>query len=108
MREKLARIDYLGCFLCVVGVVLLLLGFTWSSDGWTSGKCLGSLLGGLAVLVIFGFWEAYGAKEPAVPMFLFKQWNFAWCSVAMFCMGWVMLGQNTFVPFYFQVSSTRL
>ncbi|KAI9003840.1 major facilitator superfamily domain-containing protein [Hyaloraphidium curvatum] len=103
MREKLSRIDYLGSVLCITGVTLVLLGFTWSEGGWTTGQCLGPMLSGFAVLALFVAWEGYGAKEPSLPLILFRSWNFTWCIAATFCLGWVLLSQNYFLPFYFQL-----
>ncbi|EXJ63664.1 uncharacterized protein A1O5_11425 [Cladophialophora psammophila CBS 110553] len=55
------RVDFLGCFLIVAGLVLFLLG--------TSGTILGLIITGGCVVTVFVFWEAYGSHpNPIVPV----------------------------------------
>lgn len=91
MRQKLARVDWIGAGLCIAGACLVLLGFTWSTDGWTTGKCLGGLISGAAILALFMVWEAYGAKEPAVPVWLFKSRTFVLACIIQVSLGWSMM-----------------
>ncbi len=73
-----AKIDWLGNILFAVGLISLLTGIVYSllpygghPTGWTNPWVLGAIVGGIAVLVLFGWVET---KVPA-PMFrlgLFK------------------------------------
>ena len=54
------RIDFVGVLGSVLGLVLLIYGVVQGGDGasWLSAGVLGPLLGGLAVLALFVWWEA--------------------------------------------------
>ncbi|KIX97094.1 uncharacterized protein Z520_07208 [Fonsecaea multimorphosa CBS 102226] len=72
---ELKRVDFLGCFLIVAGLVLFLLGVSWGGQplSWTSGTILGLIITGGCVVIIFVFWEAYGPHpNPIVPVHFFK------------------------------------
>lgn len=68
-REILAQIDYLGGFLSIGGMVLFMAGMQWGGYQykWHSAHVLAPLLIGAAMIIAFGFWEAYGAKYPMFP-----------------------------------------
>jgi len=72
--QQLKTLDYVGIFLYTGGLVLFLIGLNWggSSYPWASAQVLCTIISGLLVLVIFGFWEAYTKIEyPFMPMRLF-------------------------------------
>lgn len=79
-RDKLARIDFLGCLLLAgwLGAALIAVSLKTSSTladayEWDSPLILG-LFGSSAVLfVIFLLVEIYQAKEPVLPVELLKQ-----------------------------------
>ena len=67
-----AKIDWLGNFTFAAGLILILIGITYGllpyghhTMGWTSPVVLGELIGGIAILVLFGVIEA----RVAHPMF---------------------------------------
>ncbi len=67
-----ARIDWWGNVLFAVGLTLVLVGITYgiqpygtSAMGWTSPRVLGTLIGGLVLLTVFGVVES----KVASPMF---------------------------------------
>jgi len=68
-REVLAQIDYIGGFLSVAGMILFMMGMQWGGYQykWSSAHVLTPLILGVAFLVAFVFWEAYGAKHPMFP-----------------------------------------
>ncbi|KAI4605875.1 hypothetical protein J4E80_010408 [Alternaria sp. BMP 0032] len=68
-REVLAQIDYIGGFLSVAGMILFMMGMQWGGYQykWSSAHVLAPLILGVAFLVAFVFWEAYGAKHPMFP-----------------------------------------
>src|ERR1700758_291599 len=53
------RVDYLGVLGSIVGLVLLVYGIVQGGDGasWSSAGVLGTIIGGLAVLSLFAWWE---------------------------------------------------
>ncbi|PLN75818.1 putative MFS drug efflux pump [Aspergillus taichungensis] len=67
--ETIKRIDFIGGFLSIVGLILFMAGMQWGGYqyDWTSAHVLAPLILGFAFLVAFGFWEVYGAKYPIFP-----------------------------------------
>lgn len=68
-RQILGRIDYLGSFLSISGVVLFLVGLNWGGQSykWHSAHVVSTLTLGLALMVAFFVWEIFGAKYPMFP-----------------------------------------
>ncbi|KAE8415874.1 fungal trichothecene efflux pump [Aspergillus pseudocaelatus] len=68
-REVMSRVDYVGGFLSIVGLILFMAGMQWGGYqyAWSSAHVLVPLILGFALLVIFGVWEVYGAKYPIFP-----------------------------------------
>jgi len=73
-REILGRIDYLSGFLSVSGFALFLLGLQWGgyTYPWRSAAVIVTMTLGLLFILIFGFWEAYGAPYPMIPGYIFN------------------------------------
>lgn len=73
-KAILAKIDYVGGFLSIVGLTLLLVAL--QSGGythpWKSAYCLSTLIIGIALIATWIVWEAKFAKYPMVPGALFK------------------------------------
>jgi predicted MFS family arabinose efflux permease len=69
-RKVFADLDYVGIVLFTAGVALTLTGLNWGGQvyPWQSGQTLGTLIGGLVLLVCFIVWEIFGAKDPLLPM----------------------------------------
>ncbi|KAI9641866.1 hypothetical protein NHQ30_009733 [Ciborinia camelliae] len=68
-REVIQRIDFVGGFLSISGMILFMAGMQWGGHQyeWTSAHVLVPLLIGAAFLAAFCFWEVYGAKYPMFP-----------------------------------------
>jgi MFS family permease len=82
-QRKPAKMDWWGNILFGVGLISILIGITYGLQpygghamGWTSPFVLGSMFGGLAVLVVFVFVETRVA-EPLFKLDLFKIRAFA-------------------------------
>ncbi|KAM0752749.1 hypothetical protein T439DRAFT_181881 [Meredithblackwellia eburnea MCA 4105] len=76
IRAKIKRVDFLGSLLLVTGVGSLLTGLSvgGNSKPWNAPFVIGTLLGGVAFLVIFVLFETFGAKEPLLaPHLLFTR-----------------------------------
>ncbi|KAK1764534.1 fungal trichothecene efflux pump [Phialemonium atrogriseum] len=68
-------VDVVGVILFTAGLLVLLLGISWGGAiyPWKSGKVIGFIVGGAALLVILVLWEIWGAGEyPLIPMRLFR------------------------------------
>lgn len=95
--------DIAGIFTMVVGVVSLLLALSFGGKdyAWDSWQILG--LFALAIIGIIGFIIAETkAKEPILPMYLFKNRTFTFLNLIGFFMSIGMFGAVTFVPFFMQ------
>ena len=98
------RVDYGGAILCVIGIVLFLIGFTWAiTYGWNSVQALAPLLIGFAVMFCFVLFEWKVPSEPNVPLRLFKNKNFSVSVFALFTIGWGMNGSAFYLPQMFQL-----
>ncbi|KKK18442.1 hypothetical protein P175DRAFT_0484584 [Aspergillus ochraceoroseus IBT 24754] len=67
--EIIKRIDFVGGFLSICGLILFLAGMQWGGYQypWKSAHVLVPLILGFMMLVAFGFWEIFGAKYPIFP-----------------------------------------
>ncbi|KAJ5122969.1 hypothetical protein N7448_009066 [Penicillium atrosanguineum] len=68
-KEILRRIDFVGGFLSITGLIVFLAGLQWGGYmyPWSSAHVLAPLIIGFLLLVAFAFWEIYGAKYPIFP-----------------------------------------
>ncbi|TQS36250.1 hypothetical protein Golomagni_03305 [Golovinomyces magnicellulatus] len=68
-RQMLKRIDWFGGFLLTLGLLLILIAMNWGGQqyAWSSSHVLSFIFIGLALLLIFGFWEMFGAEFPLYP-----------------------------------------
>ncbi|HKV87223.1 MAG TPA: MFS transporter [Candidatus Dormibacteraeota bacterium] len=77
-RRQRARIDWIGNIAFAAGLSMLLVGVTsglqpygGSSMGWTNPSVIGLVVGGLAVLGLFAYWETR-TPDPMFHLELFK------------------------------------
>lgn len=82
-------LDFLGLILAGVGLFGLTYSIVRGNDaGWTSAEVLTGLIGGVALIVIFIWWESRAAA-PLLPLRLFRNRSFSAANVAgvIFCFG---------------------
>ncbi|WP_228923507.1 MDR family MFS transporter [Streptomyces sp. DH7] len=96
-------IDYSGIALVTVGASALILATSWGGNeyAWGSPMIIGLFVGGLIALALFCVVETR-AKEPMLPMRLFRNPVFTVCSILSFIVGFAMLGSMIFLPTYLQ------
>ncbi|MGW8884847.1 MDR family MFS transporter [Streptomyces sp. NPDC055749] len=96
-------IDYLGIALVAVGASGLILATSWGGNeyAWGSPVIIGLFVAGLVALALFCVVEGR-AKEPMLPMRLFRNPVFTVCSILSFIVGFAMLGSMIFLPTYLQ------
>ena len=97
-------IDYLGALLLVSGVSALLLGISvyGPQNGWQTSKTLITLAAALALVLLFILQESR-AKEPILPLALFKNHTFSVTSFMAFIIGSGMFGAIIMLPLYLQI-----
>lgn len=101
--KKLDRLDWIGMFLFVSGMTIFLLPLSWAGSlfPWASWQTLVPMLLGLAVLVVFGFYEAK-PEEPVVPHRLFHSKTGNMTLIGGFLHGAVMVSLLQYLPLLYQ------
>jgi len=97
-------IDYLGALLMVTATVSILLTVSiyGPEHGWLDPRTIGYLIAGLILVALFIYWESK-AKEPILPLELFKNHTFTLTSVLGAVIGAGMFGAIVMLPLYLQV-----
>ncbi|MBM2623680.1 MFS transporter [Actinoplanes sp. LDG1-06] len=96
-------IDYLGAALLTAGLTLVILGVLEGGQAWAwdSPISLAVLLGGLALLVIFGFVERR-APEPVLPLWVFRRRLLVTSGQLAIGVGAILLALSAYVPVFVQ------
>ncbi|KAF9185404.1 hypothetical protein BGZ51_001062 [Haplosporangium sp. Z 767] len=104
-REKLKRIDFLGSFTIVVGIICVLLSTNWggSEYKWGSVQVVVPYCVGAVFLAAFLFIEAKVAVEPIMPFRLFRNQSVCATYATSFFIGGAFMGAIFFCPLYFQM-----
>jgi EmrB/QacA subfamily drug resistance transporter len=105
VRREGVRIDYLGAGLIVGGVSTLLIWVSLAGHqfAWAS---LGTVLmvGGGLLLLALAVWREAKAKEPIIPLRLFRDRNTTLATVASLFVGVALFAGTVFLSQYFQIS----
>jgi EmrB/QacA subfamily drug resistance transporter len=96
-------IDYTGTVLLSAGATLLIVfaslgGISWS---WASPQSIGMGVAGVVFVAAF-LWAERLAKEPVIPLRLFRERVFSSASSIGFVIGFAMFGALTFLPLFLQ------
>jgi EmrB/QacA subfamily drug resistance transporter len=96
-------IDYPGVSALVLTVVPLMLALSWGGVeyAWGSSVIIGMFIFSAVMLMVFIFLESR-AKEPILPLALFKNPIVSISSIVIFLTGIGMFGSIIFVPLFFQ------
>ena len=98
------RIDFLGAILIATASITLLLGLTWGSNAvypWTSPQVLGVLAAALVLLGLFFIQERF-AREPVLPLDLFRNQVFSMALVLSFLQLVVLVSLILYLPLFLQ------
>ena len=99
-RRNDLRVDFVGGFLGVVGLGLLVAGFIEQPrHGWGSPLVAGGILGGAVVLAAFVTYELR-ATMPMLPLRLFRRRNFSVTNVETFAVYGALTGMTTFTVLF--------
>src|SRR3954465_11560389 len=103
--------DVLGGLIFTIATRPLLIGLTYKAFtdpathqayGWASPQVGGLILAGLVGVVLF-IWAEIRAKEPIVPLDLFRNRTYAASMVATFFAAFAFFGAIIFLPRWFQI-----
>ena len=98
-------IDFGGAALLLAGISAVLLATSWGGKeyGWGSPTIVGLYAAGAAFLAVFVFWEMR-AKEPLIPLLLFRNPTFRVSSLLGMLVAMSLFGVIVFVPVFLQVA----
>ena len=108
-QASIGDLDYLGIALFTAGVVPFMLGLTNKGEpnasgqlpNWTDPNVGGLMALGLVILVVFLFAESR-AKEPIIPLDLFRGRDYSVSMAAVFVFGIAMFAAILFMPRFYQ------
>ena len=104
--KREVHIDYLGATLLVGGVSLLLVWVSLAGNqfDWVSATSAAFVVAGLAVLAAAIFVEGKVAREPIIPLRLFKDRTTSLATGASVLIGVAMFGSTVYLSQYFQLA----
>lgn len=103
VRRSRGKVDWLGALVSTVGVVALLLAFTWIGEGqaWSSPQVVGAFVITLIAFALFIPIEQR-ASDPIIPFSLFRNRTVSAVTVLMFLSMIAMFGIILYTPLYLQ------
>ncbi|WP_309136406.1 MDR family MFS transporter [Nocardioides campestrisoli] len=100
------HVDYLGATVIMAGVSLLLIwvSLAGSQFAWTSETSAALVVAGLVLVAAAVFIEIRVAREPIIPMRLFRDRTTALATAASVMVGVAMFGSTVYLSQYFQLA----
>ncbi len=104
-RRPGAKVDYLGAATITASVTALLLALSWVGEGdaWNANRVVAGFVVAAALLAVFVPVELR-AREPIIPLSLFKSRVFVTSASLMFLVGIGMFGIILYTPLFVQGS----
>jgi len=103
VKEVIGEFDFVGLFLLIGGVVLLLVGFNNSQNSWSSAETIALLVVGVVMLIAASVNELYTKSSPIVPPRLFQTRTTGGLLIMCFLHALVFFTVAYYAPVYFQV-----
>jgi EmrB/QacA subfamily drug resistance transporter len=102
--NKNQSIDYLGAGLLAGGLSSLMLALVWGGNqyAWASAQIIGLLILAGGLLTSFVVVEKKHAKDPILPLELFKNSVFSLSMLIVFLVGMAMFGAILYIPLFAQ------
>ncbi|RBR18720.1 hypothetical protein FVER53590_07454 [Fusarium verticillioides] len=104
-RLKLKAVDFLGIFLALAGMTVVILGLTWGGKeySWNSAQVIVTLVVGTAASVAFMLWQWKGPRYPLIPLHIFKSKIVNGACLTMAINGWNFVMQVYYIPSFYQL-----
>jgi EmrB/QacA subfamily drug resistance transporter len=100
--ERPRKLDIVGNILSLVGISMLIYGLnTGGSRGWTDAQVLGTIMGSVALIGLFIFWERR-ALQPLLDLSLFRNPRFSTCVGILIIIGLALNGVIYILTYYMQ------
>ncbi len=105
VKREGVKVDWLGAFLVAAAACTLLLWVTFAGDkyDWVSWQTY-AMVGGAIVLALLFVLVESKAKEPIIPLRLFRNGTISLAAVASLFVGIAMFGATVFLSQYFQLA----
>ncbi|MGH2477151.1 MAG: MDR family MFS transporter, partial [Candidatus Limnocylindrales bacterium] len=94
--------DFLGAFVFTIAISLLLVGLTNKQTGDWTEPAVGGLLLASAVLTVLFLWIEARAKEPIIPLGMFRNRTYSASLLSTFLVSFGFFGAIIFLPRWFQ------
>ncbi|CDO68306.1 hypothetical protein BN946_scf184799.g33 [Trametes cinnabarina] len=101
--EHVAEFDFVGLLLIIAGIVLILLGFNFSENSWSTAQTIAPLVIGVVILIMASINELFTKRSPILPPRLFKTRTTALILISTFLHAFGFFGGSYYLPVYFQV-----
>ncbi|KAF8202686.1 iron permease [Mycena galopus ATCC 62051] len=103
-RDKLAKVDWIGNSIVITGTGFANVGLSWAGIrySWASAPVLAPLIIGIALLVVFAFYEAKIATWPAIPRDIVGNRTTVSALLATMAHGILSIGMIFYLPVFFQ------
>ncbi|KAJ1679104.1 hypothetical protein EV182_002717 [Spiromyces aspiralis] len=101
--EKLKRVDFLGSFIVVASLILILLALSWGGKtyAWNSVVVITLLVVGFVLLAVFVMVEAYIAPEPILDLSLFNNRTVPAALIGTTMAGMIVYSLIYYAPIFF-------
>ncbi|KAF8120836.1 MFS general substrate transporter [Boletus edulis] len=103
LRDQIAELDFIGLFSLVLGVVFVLIGFSFGQESWTEPRTIVPLVAGVTLLVVGGVNEAFTRRSAILPPRLFKTRTTGCLLAAAFLYSAVFIPTIYYLPLFYQV-----
>ncbi|KAK4049440.1 hypothetical protein OIV83_004173 [Microbotryomycetes sp. JL201] len=101
-EEFRTTFDFLGLALIIIGVVALLVGFSFAEQNWSSPQTIALLVVGIVILIAAAFQEIKTKRSAIIPARLFKTRTPACILVSTTCQSFAFISLSFYFPFYLQ------
>ncbi|KAI0701971.1 iron permease [Cytidiella melzeri] len=104
IMSKVKRVDWFGNLIVIAGTTLAVTGLTFGGGrfAWSSAEVLAPLIIGLALIVVFLYYEGVVPKEPTIPWEILSNRTTVGAYIATLIQGMTSIAVIYYLPVYFQ------